>query len=179
MTRCKSLVWRTPSLTVFHDGRRRISTVTSEPPRVPARRCLAPTGTGVNGRRVMLRSVGGQLIRLSVAPSSHRAYTSGFRSWAVIRGLIGEAEYFDAAVSDTDKIQELLEFVAWCASEGNQAGTIASKLSAVLHFHRINVQIELPTSSPLIKSALKGVARSHAAAGTPKRVRRPISWNHC
>ena len=49
--------------------------------------------------------------------------------------MIGEAEHFDAAVSDTDKIQELLEFVAWCASEGNQAGTIASKLSAVLHFH--------------------------------------------
>ena len=68
---------------------------------------------------------------------------------------MGEAEYFDAAVSDTDKIQELLEFVAWCASEGNQAGTIASKLSAVLHFHRINLQMESPTSSPLIKRAMK------------------------
>ena len=88
--------------------------------------------TGANGRRVLLRSVGGQLIRQSVEPSSHRAYTSGFRSWAAFRGLMGEAEYFDAAVSDIDQIQELLEFVAWCASEGNQAGTIASKLSAVL-----------------------------------------------
>ena len=66
------------------------------------------------------------------------------RSWAAFRGLIGEAEYFDAAVSDTDKIQEVLEFVAWCASEGNQAGTIANKLSAVLHFHRINLHMELP-----------------------------------
>ena len=142
-----SLVWRTPSLTAFYDGSRRISTVTS------AR--SGPTLLGTdrywgNGRRVMLRSVG-QLIRLSVAPSSHRAYTSGFRSWAVFRGLIGEAEYFDAAVSNTDKIQELLEFVAWCASEGNQTGTIANKLSAVLNFHRINLQMELPTSSPLIK----------------------------
>ena len=91
--------------------------------------------------------------------------------------MIGEAEYCDAAVSDTDKIQELLEFVAWCASEGNQASTIARKLSAVLHFHRIDLQMELPTSSPLIKRALKGVARSHVAAGTPKRVRRPISWD--
>ena len=78
---------------------------------------------------------------------------------------------FDAAVSDTDKIQELLEFVAWCASEGNQAGTIANKLSAMLHFHRINLQMELPTSSPLIKRAL------HVAAGTPKRLRRPSSWD--
>ena len=60
-------------------------------------------------------------------------------------------------------------------SEGNQTGTIAGKLSAVLHFHRVNLQVELPTSSPLIKRALKGVARSHVAAGTPKRVRRPIS----
>ena len=98
----------------------------------------------------MLRSVGGQVIREAVVPSSHRAYTSGFRSWAAFRGLTGEAEYFDAAVSDTGKIQELLEFVVWCASEGNQAGAIASKLSAVLHFHRINLQVELPTSSPLI-----------------------------
>ena len=37
--------------------------------------------------------------------------------------------------------------------------------------------MELPTSSPLIKRALKGVTRSHVAAGTPKRVRRPISWD--
>ena len=37
--------------------------------------------------------------------------------------------------------------------------------------------MELPTSSPLIKRALKGVTRSHVAAGTPKRVRRPIAWD--
>ena len=46
----------------------------------------------------------------------------------------------------------------------------------MLHFHRVNLQMELPTSSPLIKRGLKGVTRSHVAAGTPKRVRRPISW---
>ena len=128
----------------------------------------------------MLRSVGGQLIRLSVAPSSHRAYSSGFRSWAAFRGLIGEAEYFDAAVSDTDKIQELLEFVAWCASEGNQAGTIANKLSAVLHFHRINLQMELPTSSPLIKRVLAlgyfFVARSDEIFASPAGAVHPV---HC
>ena len=37
--------------------------------------------------------------------------------------------------------------------------------------------MELPTSSPLIKRAPKGVARSHGAVGTPERVRRPISWD--
>ena len=35
---------------------------------------------------------------------------------------------FDAAASDRDKIQALLEFVAWCVSEGNQTGTMAGKL---------------------------------------------------
>ena len=49
-------------------------------------------------------------------------------------------------------------------------------VGAVLHFHRINLQMELPTLSPLIKRALKGAPRSHVAAGTPKSVRRPISW---
>ena len=91
--------------------------------------------------------------------------------------MIWEDIYFDATDSDADRIQALLEFVAWCAKKGNQAGTIASKLSAVLHFHRVNLQMELPTSSPLIKRALKGVTRSHVAAGTPKRIRRPISWD--
>ena len=61
-------------------------------------------------------------------------------------------------------------------SEGNQASTIASKLAAVLHFHRVDAQMELPTSS-LINRALKGVERSHVAAGTSKRVRRPVSWD--
>ena len=47
----------------------------------------------------------------------------------------------------------------------------------MLHFHRVDKQMELPTSLPLIKGALKGVARSHVAAGNPKRDRRPISWD--
>ena len=91
--------------------------------------------------------------------------------------MTGEAEYFDAAASDTDRIQAVLEFAARCVSEGNQAGTIAGKLSAVTDFHRVNLKMELPTSSPLIKRALKGVAWSHVGAGTPKRVRRCISWD--
>ena len=42
--------------------------------------------------------------------------------------------------------------------------------SAVLHFHRVNLQRELPTSSPLIKRAQKGVARSHVAVGLQKEI---------
>ena len=41
--------------------------------------------------------------------------------------MIAECEYFDAAASDADKIKASLEFVAWGVSEGNQAGTTASK----------------------------------------------------
>ena len=51
--------------------------------------------------------------------------------------MVGEAEDFDTAVSDVEKVQALLEFVAWCALEGNQAGTFAGKNSARLHFHRV------------------------------------------
>ena len=50
-------------------------------------------------------------------------------------------------------------------SEGNQAGTIYSKLASVSHFHRVDAQMELATSSPLVKRALKAVERLHVAAG--------------
>ena len=36
--------------------------------------------------------------------------------------------------------------------------------------------LELPTKAPVLRSALKGIARSHAEAGTKKRTRLPISW---
>ena len=63
----------------------------------------------------------------------------------MFRGFIGEACHFDATASATELTQALLEFVAWCGvSEGNQAATIASKLAAGLHFHRVDVQMGLP-----------------------------------
>ena len=36
--------------------------------------------------------------------------------------------------------------------------------------------MELPTTAPVLKSALKGIARGHVAAGTPRYVRLPVSW---
>ena len=78
----------------------------------------------------------------------------------------------------SDKIKALkLDFVAWCVANGNQAGPIVSKSSAALPFHRLNLKLQLPASSPLITLALQGVTRSHVAAGTPNRVRRPILWD--
>ena len=49
VTRCMSLVWRTPSLTAFHDGSRRISTVTSARPGPTFwhRQVLGPSGVAL------------------------------------------------------------------------------------------------------------------------------------
>lgn len=69
----------------------------------------------------------------------------------------------------------LIEFAAWCFEAGNMSGTIAGKLAAVQYFHRIEAGVEIQTSSPLIKSALRGIARSHAEAGTRHRIRLPAT----
>ena len=109
----------------------------------------------------MTRRFGSQLIPQSLAPSSQKAYASGFRSRTTFRGLIGEAQHFDATDSAVERPHALLEFVAsYGVSKGNHAGTIASKFAAVLHCHRVDVQMELPTPPPLIKRALKGIAQS-------------------
>ena len=36
--------------------------------------------------------------------------------------------------------------------------------------------MELPTTTPVLKSALKSIARGHVAAGAPRQVRLPVSW---
>ena len=52
--------------------------------------------------------------------------------------------------SAAEKTQAWLHFVAsCCVSEGNQAGRFAS-IAVVFHFHRVDVQVDLPTSLPLI-----------------------------
>lgn len=80
--------------------------------------------------------------------------------------------------SESERIHALIAFAAWCcSSERNQVGTISGKLTAVQFFHRRDAGIELPISSSLIKRALRGMANSHIVAGTPRRVRLPISWD--
>ena len=72
---------------------------------------------------------------------------------------------------------ELIDFIAWCfESEGNLASTISGKLTAVQHFHRLEASVELYLSSPMLKCALRGIARNHVAMGTVRRVRLPVSW---
>ena len=43
-------------------------------------------------------------------------------------------------------------------------------------FHRLLRGFELDTTHPVIASALKGAARSHAEVGNKATVRRPVSW---
>ena len=79
--------------------------------------------------------------------------------------------------SEEHKVWVLIEYAWWsCEAEGNLAGTISGKLTAVQYFHRLEAGVELPTTAPVLKSALKGIARGHVAAGTPRQVRLPVSW---
>ena len=75
------------------------------------------------------------------------------------------------------KVWVLIEYASWCCeAEGNLTGTISGKLAAARYFHRLEAGVELPTTAPVLKSALKGTARCHVAAGTPRQVRLPVSW---
>jgi len=84
-------------------------------------------------------------------------------------------ELFRAGVSQEKVTWALIEFAAWCFESGNMPGTISGKLAAVQYFHRMHAGVELETSSPLLKCALRGIARSHVDAGTRHRVRLPIT----
>ena len=55
----------------------------------------------------------------------------------------------------------LIGFAAWCLkSKGNLAIIISGKFAAVQYYHRVEAQVEIIATSPLIRCALKGVARS-------------------
>lgn len=84
-------------------------------------------------------------------------------------------EIFRAGVSQEKVTWALIEFAAWYFESGNMPGTISGKLAAVQYFHRMHAGVELETSSPLLKCALRGIARSHVDAGTRHRVRLPIT----
>ena len=78
--------------------------------------------------------------------------------------------------SEEHKVWVLLEYASWCCeAEGNLSGTISGKLAAVQSFHRLEAGMELPTTAPVLKSALTGTARGHVAAGAPRQVRLPVS----
>ena len=91
--------------------------------------------------------------------------------------MMGLEKLFRSDASPRDMVWALIDFAAWCfESEGNLARTISGKLAAVQYYHRVEAQVEIVTSSPVIKWALKGIARFHVEAGTGQRVRLPVTW---
>ena len=141
-------------------------------------RLLAGTGGRTSGGRASCRNIDLQYVRNSAARLSEHTCESMFASWTKFRRLVGRDQYLK---SDADKgINEiaLVNFAGWCsASQGNQAGgTTSSKRTAVQIFHVLVLGLEIPTQSLFVKRALKRISRAHAATGTPRRVRRPVSW---
>ena len=81
-----------------------------------------------------------------------------------------------ANTSEHDRVMALVEFAAWCcASLGNTPCTVSNKLSAVKYFHLVEVGIEMPTDSPLLKRMISGIKRASLQAALPRRCRIPVA----
>ena len=71
----------------------------------------------------------------------------------------------------------LIDFAAWCfESKGNLGSTLSGKIAAVQYYQRAEAQVEIIATSPLIRCALKSIARFHVEAGTRHRFRLPVTW---
>ena len=90
---------------------------------------------------------------------------------------MGCQEFLASSDSESFKAWALIEFASWCcASGGNLANTISGKFAAVQYFHQLRVGVELPVMAPVVQCPLRGIARAHVTAGTPRRVRLPVSF---
>ena len=144
---------------------------------IPARHLLAGTAPRTGSVGPHIRGLGLKLIGRSVAESSQCNYASGFRSWCVFRRLIISDKFLRRDASPEEMSWALIDFAARCfESKGNLAGTISRKFAAVQYYHRVEAQVEIIATSPLVRCALKGIARSHVEAGTRHRVRFPVTW---
>ena len=101
LTRCMSLVWRTPPLRAFHDVRRRISTVAST--RAGPMLLCTDWYWGQRASRYASECWRPAHPPVSYAVDSRRLYVRFPVLGRFLRGLIGEADYFDTAASDTDQ----------------------------------------------------------------------------
>lgn len=87
-------------------------------------------------------------------------------------------KYICGRDSEHEKVMQLVEFAAWCcASQGNQANTISGKLGAVRYFHTVDVGVELPKESLLLKRQLDGMRRAHVLLGDSRELRLPITMH--
>ena len=70
----------------------------------------------------------------------------------------------------------LIDLLRGVLNRMETASTISGKIAAVQYYHRVKAQVEIIATSPLIRCALKGIARFHVEVGTRYRVRLPITW---
>lgn len=128
------------------------------------------------GREVVLHGAGYELVRRAIAPSSERSYLFFLGGWVKFRaGIVCRPLFVVESSSALGVVAELLEYVTYVYSVlGLQHTTIAGHLSAVKFFHRLAGAAELDTRHPLVREALRGIARGHAEEGTQQRLRRPL-----
>ena len=116
------------------------------------------------------------LMRHVVAASTERAYLGNFGAWVDFRVRSGFPVFLDRGIDDMTNVWHLFENVAYAfATKKLRSSTIGSHLSAIMFFHRVSRGSELDTTHPVVGSAFKSAARSHAQVGNQATVRRPVS----
>ena len=136
-------------------------------------------GSGLGGGRdgALYFGVGQELMRNAVAVSSEHTYMGHFGAWVDIRVRCGVPVIIPHCRDDMANVWCLFEYVAYAfATKQLRSASIESRLSAIKYFRRISRGFELDTNHPVIASALKRAARSHADVGNQATVRWPISW---
>ena len=127
-------------------------------------RSLGKAGAVPRARSIgpYVRGLGLKLFGRSIAELFQRNYASGFRSWCVFCRLMSSDEVCLRRDTSPEEMRwALIDFAAWCLeSKGNLASTASGKFAAVQLYHRVEAQVEIIATSPLIRCALKGIARS-------------------
>ena len=106
-------------------------------------------------------------MRHAVATSTERANLGHFGAWVYFRVRSGVPVFLDCGIDGMTNVWHLFEYVTYALDTKKlRSATIESHLSAIKFFHRISRGFELDTTHPVIASALKGAARSHAQVGS-------------
>ena len=156
---------------------------------IPERTATAPSRQHLGGRRSakQIRSdldgitpaafeswlkMAPNIISHGLAPSTRNSYRKG---WASFEDFCSRAETkYGPAFSETDPKEEventLIAFVvAEVHHHGNQGGSAANKLAAVVHYHKTHIGTDLVANSRRLPLVLAGLKRETGGAGNAKR----------
>ena len=138
---------------------------------------MAGSGTGDHRHFLLYVGVGLELVRHAVVALAERVCLGHFGAWIDFRVRSGVPVFLDRGIDGVTNVWHFFEHVAYAFfTKKLRSATIESHLSAIKFFHRISRGFELDTTYPVIASALKGAARSHAEVDDQATVRRPVSW---